>query len=55
MSDWQGSVTREQPWEQLSLEGKFTVKAVVLLVVIYIPNKAKPQQDFGLCGVFASW
>lgn len=30
---------QEQPWEQLSLERKFTVKAVLLFVGIYISNQ----------------
>lgn len=34
---------QEQPWEQLSLERRFTVKAVLLFVGIYISNKAEPH------------
>lgn len=40
---WHGSVTREQPWEQLSLERKFTVKAVLFWGFTF-PIKQNPRR-----------
>lgn len=35
--------------------GKEVYSESCFVVVIYISNKAKPQENFGLWGVFASW